>query len=236
MLRKLHRLNWNISKTLDKKIPQFRLQSPSVKMQKDAGVNVVFLNESGEQVDREYIDCYKCDVNGATFTVPSDTHKVKVYFSTEGDHYMDSDGESGDGDDVWHYIDIDRIFAACKEEINMNDTTREYWAKLKCEPDAWATCMCIKGVDMEKDRDVKEMLKILTNFEKFIGEYIIELPPKSILEFLELMANIETFSTVEDESDLDYKTIVKIIMECFEEGAAHVKMKPAEVYTNDFVC
>lgn len=202
----------------------------------DAGVTVVFLNEAGEKVDREYIDCYKCSANGDTFNVPSGTHKVKVYFSTEDDRYIDSDGDSSDDDDYWNGVDIERIMAACKEEINMNDATREYWTNLKCDPEVWSTLICTKCTTMEKDDESKKMLKRLNSFEDFLDDFVLELPPKSILEFLEFIANIEPMFIKDDEADLDYKTLVKIMMECFEEGAAHLEMNPADSYMNDSVC
>lgn len=59
----------------------------------DAGVTIIFYNSDGEIIKKFSIDCYKFQANGKSFKIPSNAHSVKVYFSSEYDRYLDSEGD-----------------------------------------------------------------------------------------------------------------------------------------------
>lgn len=119
-------------------------------------------------------------------------------------------------------VDFDRILAACEEEININEATREYWTKLECDAETWCTFIRRRCVDMSDDEDVEKMLEKLNSFEQCLSPFNTTIHPVPILKALNFLA-LFNLKSDENESGLDYKALTKIIMACFAAGAADLE-------------
>lgn len=183
----------------------------------DAGITVVFLDGNGSKIYKEHVDCYQCRASGDTFSVPSRTDKVKVYFSTEYEHYSDSDISDSD-DELFTTLDMSQIYTICRAEIENNADKLAYWQQLECKAMDWCNLLDEESKRLDKEcSEEKQFMKKIDAFEDDVYDNYDEEPaPKPFLEYLEFRMKKRD---EDDTHEFNYEPLCKIIMETFKKAS-----------------
>lgn len=187
----------------------------------DAGITIVFLDKYGKKIYREYIDCYKGNAAGDTFSIAHGADKVKVYYSTEYDRYSDSDMSDSENESYTE-LDFKRLFTICKSEIDNKDAQKSaQFRHAVCESNDWRTLLSAEA-DRLRNGSIaeKELSQRIDKFDDYICDYYEDPSPKPFQGFIGFLQFLmwELKEDYDNDNDFDYKPLCKILMDTFEDA------------------